>query len=368
MITRSSLFAAVSLVTMTASVSGQPAKTAFREKDRIVFTYNFIWYHAPGKEHIVTDKGVDYLSVHPKPYVKSFDKNLDYRKRGMPQLTADVPFTYTSPAYHNFELGRMAAAEIDVVAVDFWAYPNEDVAPRNRLGVEKMNEAMNALSREGVVFPAACLFLESNPLGKPGGQRTDLRTEAGGDNLFKAVDAFYSRLDRKYWATVDGRALVILYASDIEGEDKLRDADKSLIVGKKGLRVCRDKFKEKYKIDLAFVGNSGWRAKGGDEVRYSCAWTACGREDRLIEGTDLMQISPGYNYLGKTKIGKVDTPPDPAKYKAAWESARKQPRNWIAIETMNEYHEGTAITPTIEGGEKLLKITAEQAALFKKRK
>ena len=246
----------------------------------------------------------------------------------------------------------MTANAVDAVAFDYWGFTDANVEPRSKLAAATLNTAMNNLDQTGMLYPAVCLFLETVPLGNSG-TPTDLRTEAGANRLFGVVRDFYSQVNRSRWLTVDGRAVVILYAAGIDG----------LTIAPFGLRRCREMFQNQFSTGLTFIGNSSWQSKAGSEISYSCGWGAAIRTDRLIEATDLMQVSPGYNYLGNTK----GCPRNLDAYRTAWELARRQSRNWIAIETWNEWHEGTGIASTLEDGIEFLKITQSQARRFQQR-
>jgi hypothetical protein len=83
------------------------------------------------------------------------------------------------------------------------------------------------------------------------------------------------------------------------------------------------------------------------QARISCVAVGAGYDDRK-------QNKPGW--WTDRQDGKV--------YRTLWEEAVKSNPDWILIGTWNEWPEGTEIEPSIEFGDKYLKITREYAQPF----
>lgn len=342
----------------TQRLLAQSSPVSYSPRDRMTMAYFFSWYNWPNplnlaSEHFITERGTDYLSVHPVPQTVSYDRNPNYSVRKPPNVSGNPVLSYCNKDWFISQLSSMSGCGIDVAAVDFWGFPWADVPPRSRLSLEVMNSAMDIMDSQRRLYPRIAMFLESKPisvLGRP----TDLNTEDGAQYLFSIIRDFYSRINPQRVALFEGRVPVILYEANIKG----------LVVAPYGINRANQLFKAWYGRELAFFGNSTWKSKCGSGIRYTCHWGSAIRTSRYVDSTNLAQISPGYNYLGNTK----GTPPDSSAYKDAWSNLRRGGANWVAIETWNEWHEGTGIGETAEYGKAFLNITKDQINLFKQRR
>lgn len=326
-----------------SGVKAEAQQRNFRSSDRMVLTYLFCWYDIYSYEQIVGKNNNDYLSIHPTQ-TSWFDKNPNYYQRKPPRIDGLPPFSYREPSWFAQQLQLMQYASIDVAAVDFW--PNTEHLSRSTIGATNLNVALNSMSGNS---PAVCMFLETSLFLK----NTNLATEQGAEKLFRGIVEFYSRIDQRHWLTVNGEVPVILYEANVAG----------LNITESGMNRVREKFKAWSGKPLCFFGNETWRSRARGAIRYSCAWGAANRSDRLIAEKDLMELSPGMNYRGSTG----NAPRSVDGYRAAWEAARRSNRNWVAIETFSEFIEGTAIAPTLEDGNAFLNITQSQGRRFKNR-
>lgn len=338
------LFAGL-LILLTGVSSTLAQQRNFKTSDRMVMTYLFCWYDIATYEQIVTRQSTDYLSVHPSPQTTWYDAaQPDFSKRKPPEMRGGPDFSYKNPYWFAQQLQWMKDAGIDAVAVDYM--PVDPFLARSNLGAENLNLALSAVPSP----PAVCLFLESAPFLR----NTNLHTSAGVDRFFRGIQSFYSRIDRRHWLLINNQVPVILYKSDVEG----------LVISDAGLDRVRRNFKAWSGRELCFFGNESWQSKAPNSVRYDCAWGAANRRDRIISGKDLMSVSPGMSYKGRSG----NAPRSSDGYRSAWEAARRTGKNWVAIETWSEFIEGSAIAPTVEEGSALLEITLNQAKRFKARR
>jgi len=114
--------------------------------------------------------------------------------------------------------------------------------------------------------PALGLYLETRQLGL-GANGTDLRTEAGKDILYRAIESFYCRVPNYAWARMDDKPLVIL--------DPLGSAQ--------GIPFdiydyLRERFKNDFDAELYIVRNR-------DDLRISVDPEAAHLSDELRFGT-----------------------------------------------------------------------------------
>ena len=75
-------------------------------------------------------------------------------------------------------------------------------------------------------------------------------------------------------------------------------------------------------------------------------------------------VIPGYDDTKIRKPGLNSDRLDGQVYRALWEEALKAKPDWVLITSWNEWHEGSEIEPSLEFGDKYLKLTAEYAVPF----
>jgi hypothetical protein len=109
------------------------------------------------------------------------------------------------------------------------------------------------------------------------------------------------------------------------------------------------------------------RGKGPPQVAEWAAqtypgWVAAADAFRRIS---TITVIPGYDDTKIRKPGLRAERYDGASYRVQWEEAIEADPHWVLITSWNEWHEGSEIEPSVEYGEKYLRITAEMAARFK---
>jgi len=109
------------------------------------------------------------------------------------------------------------------------------------------------------------------------------------------------------------------------------------------------------------------RGKEADQVRSWAAttyptWVQTARQAGRI-GT--LTVIPGYDDTKIRKPGLAVGRFSGEVYNVQWEAAISAAPDWVLITSWNEWHEGSEIEPSIEGGDRYLKLTAEHAARFK---
>jgi glycoprotein endo-alpha-1,2-mannosidase len=75
-------------------------------------------------------------------------------------------------------------------------------------------------------------------------------------------------------------------------------------------------------------------------------------------------VTPGYNDTKVRKPGRIADRKDGEVYRTLWEDAIQSNPDWILITSWNEWHEGTEIEPSIEYGDKYIKLTGDYASQF----
>jgi len=304
---------------------------SFTSADYIVSTYYFYWYDIHTGYHITNGNGSDALTDHPDystPYPLGPG---GYPARPPAIYNKRPPFSYREPAWHVREIGRMVGAKIDVMLPVYWGVPG--VEDWSNEGLRTLEKAMDTLEAQKRRYPAVGMFYDTTTLNG-----VDLSTPAGKNQFYGTIRDFYSLIPPKRWARINGRAIVWLYYSGWPSR-----------VDPAALSEASDRFASQFGgVRLFFVGDEGWR-NAGATIDMTYSWGAAVNGPIL---KDVAAIGPGYNdsaviYRPQPLIRPRE---DGAFYHDSWEAAHSSGRRLIALETWNEYHEGTEISPSFEYG------------------
>lgn len=305
---------------------------SFSPTNRLVGTYYFYWYDAESKSHVIDGDGSDALTTHP------------------PTLDG---FSYKSVAWHKRQLSDMIAAGIDVALPVFWGAPSEQ-DPKAGLhwsyaGLPPLVQAREELLREGRRPPRLGLFYDTSTLEwNAWHYRADLTTDYGKRWFYATVRDFFSCVPAKHWAMMDGKPIVLLYASAFakKWDQGFLDYTKAEFSNEFGGRVPW------------IAAQDSWAVKSDG----TCAWGgALGMKNPGIGA-----VGPGYDHSavpGRTPLivdrrgGKF--------YEEQWLKFLRRPSNFVMVETWNEFHEGTDVAESREYGRQYIELTAKYAGLFK---
>lgn len=305
---------------------------SFRRDDRIVMTYYFYWYDYPTKAHIINGDGTDALTTHPA----SFDD-----------------FSFRSVRWHKSQLLEMMAAGIDVVLPVYWGAPSDHKPGSHHYwsieGLTPLVQAADELRAEGKEPPRIGLFYDTTTLQSNAWHiQLDLTTDLGKRWFFATIRDFYSLIPPRHWAAIDGQPIVSLYSAAFA-----KNHDQSCI------DFVRDQFSKQFGRRVPFVIREvSWRVQADSDY----AWGGAIRP--RMHG--VAQIGPGYdhsNVPGRTPL-KVSRR-DGKTYENAWLSVLRRSPKLVAIETWNEFHEGTDIAESREYGRKYIELTRKYVDLFK---
>ncbi len=305
---------------------------SFTAKDRIVGTYFFYWYDIHTQEHIIDHDGTDALTTHP------------------PTLE---DFSYKSVRWHKQQLADMEAAGIDVALMVFWGAPSEQ-DPKAGLhwsyaGLPPLVQAREELLKEGKQPPRIGLFYDTSTLQhNRWGYHADLTTDYGKRWFYATVRDFFSCLPPKHWAMMDGKPIVLLYASAFakKWDQGFIDFTKSEFLKQFGGRVPW------------IAPQDSWGVKGDN----TCAWGGA----LAFRNPGIAEIGPGYDHSavpGRTPL--VRDREGGKYYEESWLKFLRRPSNFVMIETWNEFHEGTDIAESREYGRQYIELTRKYSDLFK---
>jgi hypothetical protein len=305
---------------------------SFGSDDRIVMTYYFYWYDIHTKSHIVNGDGSDALTTHPA----SMDD-----------------FSYKSVRWHKSQLSDMMAAGIDVVLPVYWGAPSDHDPKAHHYwsfdGLGPLVEAADELRREGKQPPRIGLFYDTSTLQSNAWRvHVDLTTDFGKRWFYATIRDFYSLIPPRLWAAIDGQPIIGLYSASF---------------AKKHDQGCIDFVREQFPREFGgrtpyIVREVSWRVQA-DNVY---AWGGAIRPS--VHG--VAQLGPGYDHSNVPGRSPLVVPRDGGKfYENAWLKVLRRSPRIVAIETWNEFHEGTDIAESRENGRQYIELTRKYADLFK---
>ena len=308
----------------------------FSGDDKILATYYFYWYDIRTNAHVKLRNGHDLLTDHP------------------PTLDG---FTYKSVDWHKQELRDMMDAGINVVLPVYWG--DTDSQSWSVPGIRKLVQAWRELEQEGLEPPRIGLFYDTTSLMKEGelkkgGVRPDLTERPGKELFYKLIRDFYSLVPSGMRARIDGKPIAWLYSAafaSAHDQSTIEFADR---------HFARDFGGE----DLYIVREQSWSV----DTENVYAWGAALKSPNFLGA---ICIGPGYDdHAVPGRTTPVRERKDGEFYRESWRQALAvaalQDRNIMALETWNEYHEGTDIAASKEYGRRYIEMTAEYAKLFKK--
>jgi hypothetical protein len=297
-------------------------------------TYYFYWYDSYSKSHIVNGDGSDALTTHP------------------PTLE---DFSFKSERWHRQQLLDIMAAGIDVALPVYWGAPSDH--DRNAHlhwsfeGLTPLVKAAQQLRKEGKRPPLIGLFYDTSTLQHNAWrEHVDLTTDYGKRWFYASIRDFFSLIPPDQWAMIDGKPIVVLY---------------SAAFAKSHDQACIDYVREQFPKEFGgrvpyLIREVSWRVKT-DNVY---AWGGAIRPS--FHG--VAEIGPGYDHTNVPGRQPLIVKREGGKfYEDAWKKALAQSPRIIAIETWNEFHEGTDICESKEYGRQFIELTRRYVDIFKRK-
>jgi len=329
---------ALAVLTTCARMTVQPRRETFSSSDRLVGVYYFYWYKWP-TYHFFDDAKMkdDGLTDHfPNP------KKVDYE----------------SVEWHAGQLSDIAWCGIDFILPVYWGAPGNystAIGIFSTRGLDAMQKARDQLLARGKPCPRIGMFYDTSTLYKglhgerPPDGKADLTTQHGKDIFYGTIRDYWKRLDRKHWATFDGRPIIGLYAAAF--------AEK---FDQSAFDHVYQSFERDFGVQPYLIAENSWSPNKADAF-YS--WGAALSGPVLL---DVAQIGPGYDdraVPGRTT--PIRNRENGRFYEYSWWEAIRSGRRIVLIETWNEMHEGTDICQSKEYGRKYLELTRQYAQIFK---
>lgn len=277
-------------------------------------------------------------------------------------------YSFRFPETHYKEFRDMQDAGLDFVLAVYWGEPGHPGRTTSMTcpdywstdGIPPMVEALDRLAAEGRPFKIG-LFFDTTILAN-----ADLTTPRGKEYFYINIRDFYSRIPPTYWAAIDGKPVVWLYDAiwiaafdqstiDYIGERFARD------FGGPRPYVVRE-------LQWEVSKHAGPPTPILSEGMY--AWGAAPFGFARDPKFTVAQVGPGFTNTayctGGPEHNCFDVPrQDGAWYEAQLREAVASPRTILAVETWNEFSEGTDIAESIQQGRKYIDLTRAYADRFK---
>jgi hypothetical protein len=322
----------------SAPPPGAPTPTPVPPDARQVLTYYFYWYDSVSGGHLDEAGGMRH---HPPPQ--------------------PAP-TWRSVEWHKRQFADMAYAGIDGALAVYWGFDRpEDEWSWRALPV--MAQAWRERVAEGQSSPKIGLFFDTTILSN-----RDLTSAAGRAYFYENLKNFFSQLPSEAWVRVNGRPVVFLFTSDWVSA-----------VDQSTFDYASDQFARDFGVRPYVVREVSWdypilRRENGQPVQdrsraiqteSSYLWAASifGYVDR----GGVAAVGPGYDdrLVPGRGGGRNTSREDGAFYARAFDAGIRSGKALIAIETWNEFHEGSGIAETVEYGRRYLDQTRELTARFR---
>jgi hypothetical protein len=274
------------------------------------------------------------------------------------------------PETHAHEFNDMLDAGLDFVLPVYWGEPGhpgrttDETYPHywSTEGIPAMVAAEDQLAAAGQRLPIG-MFYDTTILAN-----ADLTTPAGKEYFYLNVRDFYSRIPPKYWAAIDGKPIVWLY--DTQWVSRFDQSS---------LDYLSDRFAQDFGgLRPYIVRELQWdQSKGTDTTQPVTSdalygWGSAANGYNPDPELTVAEVGPGFHSPGCNRVPvpasciNVDRQ-NGAFYQRELQAAVASPHNLLAVETWNEFSEGTEVAETARLGRTYINLTRRYVDLFKQR-
>jgi hypothetical protein len=292
------------------------------------------------------------------------------RQQGRFHVPPDpAQYSFLLPQTHQREFNDMLAAGLDFVLPVYWGEPGHpgrttaETSPHywSTEGIPAMVQALEDNEQRGAPPLQIGMFYDTTIIAN-----ADLTTDAGKEYFYVNVRDFYSRIPPRFWAAVDGRPVVWLY-----------DTIWISAFDQSSLDYLSDRFEQDFGgLRLFIVRESQWQTSKGVEPETPVtsdglyAWGAAPFGFNTSPELTIAQVGPGFKNTQYCTGGPerncfdVDRQ-NGARYEGQLQQAVASGRHILAVETWNEFSEGTDVQETVETGRQYIDLTRRYAEAFK---
>lgn len=314
---------------------------SFSSRDYLATAYYFYWHDLTDPDRLARFQG--RFHVPPDP----------------------LHYSFLLPETHQREFGDMLAAGLDFVLPVYWGEPGHpgrttaQTSP-HYWSTEGIPTMVSALERARSQLKIG-MFYDTTILAN-----ADLTTPSGKEYFYVNVRDFYSRIPPRYWAAIDNKPVVWLYDTvwvsrfDQSSIDYLSDRFASDFGG----------------LRLFVVRESQWQSSKGVDPPSAVtseglyAWGAAPFGFNTAPELTVAEVGPGFKNTQYCTGGPERNCFDVDRQGGAWyehqlQQAVASGRHILAVETWNEFSEGTDVQETVEMGRQYINLTRQYVDFFK---
>ncbi len=320
----------------------------------------------------------DRLVIAPYYYFYDNVTGEHVRVGGQDALT-DEPFNNGSglegfrginASWHAYEIEEMAQAEIDV-CLAFFSWNPTDLTHENAC-LDALAAGYGKLIADG---KSLADLPKIAPLLNTSGMFQDIIATSGQVDLTQypnylrfanAITAFYDRIPAQYRFKYheDPNNYLVWLDNNVTW---IKRVDDQLIVNvSKYLKTVWPG------ANLLVVGDPLWADIGAFNLVGFSSWGAAASGASIADrpGIKIATIGPGFNNTGAVRAGYTNTlrikdRNGGAYYNASWEYTMEQKASWVLIESWNNLHDGSAISPTFTYQDVYVNLTQIHVTAFK---
>lgn len=313
------------------------------------------------------------------PYYYFYDNVTGEHVRvGGENALTDIPFNNgsgldgfqgTNESWHAYEIEAMARAKIDV-CLAFYSWNPSDMNHENAC-IDALAAGYGQLIASGEDLsdlPKIALLLNTSGIFQDiiatSGQ-VDLTQYPYYLRFASAITAFYERIPSQYRFKYhdDSNNYLVWLDSNITW---IKRVDDQLIVNitKYVKTIWPD-------ANLLFFGDPVWADIGAFNLAGFSSWGAAASGAIIPDrpGIKIATIGPGFNNTGALQAGYTNTLRIKAReggayYNASWQYAMEQQASWVLIESWNNLHDGSAISPTFKYQDLYVNLTRIHVTTF----
>jgi hypothetical protein len=313
------------LLTPRIIPSAQTSSTTVQKR---AAAYYFYWYRYPDR-HFTDPDGSDALTDHPPDSY----------------LVPPPDYSFADAGWHKRELLDLMDAGIEVILPVYWGdYTNTNWS---QIGITKLVEAENQLLSEGKTPPKIGMFYDTTSLKiQNGGIPPDLTTLAGKQLFYKMINDFFALVpDHNMWVRMNGKPVIYLYLSSYVSKYDLSTFD-----------YVKTQFATNFSGEIPYIVKETSWTEVTTDGEY--AWGAAVYGPNFYG--NLAAIGPGYD---DSAVYDRNTPTIRDRecgefYQDGWDQVIDSSATLTAVETWNEYHEGTDIADSREYARQFIDLTA----------
>ncbi len=300
--------------------------------DKAVFTYYFYWYDPQDHLFNMTDAAIDYKTM-----------------------------SWQDVNWHAKQLRDISESGIDVILPIYW-YGSYELH-WSQGGAKKLAEALELVRSQGITPPSVGLFMDTTS-----SQGVDLRQVKEQAYFYSQLKFFFTTIPQEYWARAEGeRPIVWFYGANWPAA-----FDQSF------LDYLYEHFEQDFGVRPYLVLENSWdyptetidgvqvKDYNAPRLKYDAGYSWGGAISPTFS-PQIASIGPGYDdhAVDDRDPPTITTRMNGELYKQNINMAIQCSSPWLAVETWNEYHEGTDIAESLQYGRQYINLSKEYLNYFK---